>query len=75
MNTINIDNKEFDVEALSENAKAQIISLRSCDQRMQALQQELAILQTARNAYSNALKAELPDDAELPGDADDAKVK
>ena len=62
MNTINIDNKEFDVEALSENAKAQIISLRSCDQRMQALQQELAILQTARNAYSNALKADLPDD-------------
>jgi hypothetical protein len=36
---------------------------------MQALQQELAILQTARNAYSNALKAELPDDA------DDTKVK
>ena len=69
MNTINIDNKEFDVDALSENAKAQIISLRSCDQRMQALQQELAILQTARNAYSNALKAELPDDA------DDATVK
>ena len=62
MNTINIDNKEFDVEALSENAKAQIISLRSCDQRIQVLQQELAILQTARNAYSNALKADLPDD-------------
>jgi hypothetical protein len=69
VNTINIDNKEFDVETLSENAKAQIISLRSCDQRMQALQQELAILQTARNAYSNALKAELPDDV------DDATVK
>jgi hypothetical protein len=63
VNTIKIDNKEFDVETLSENAKAQIISLRSCDQRMQALQQELAILQTARNAYSNALKAELPYDA------------
>jgi len=62
VNTINIDNKEFDVEALSENAKAQIISLRSCDQRIQVLQQELAILQTARNAYSNALKADLPDD-------------
>jgi hypothetical protein len=30
---------------------------------MQALQQELAILQTAHNAYSNALKAELADDA------------
>jgi hypothetical protein len=36
---------------------------------MQALQQELAILQTARNAYSNALKAELLDEA------DDATVK
>jgi hypothetical protein len=69
VNTIKIDNKEFDVETLSEDAKAQIISLRSCDQRMQDLQQELAILQTARNAYSNALKAELPDDS------DDAKVK
>lgn len=69
MNTINIDNKEFDVEALSENAKAQIISLRSCDQRIQVLQQELAILQTARNAYSNALKVDLPDNS------DDVKVK
>jgi uncharacterized small protein (DUF1192 family) len=69
MNTIKIDNKEFDVETLSENAQAQIISLRSCDQRMQALQQEIAILQTARNAYSNALKAE------LPNESDDATVK
>jgi hypothetical protein len=69
VNTINIDDKEFDVEALSENAKAQIISLRSCDQRMRALQQELAILQTARNAYSNALKADLPEGV------DDATVK
>ena len=72
MNTINIDNKEFDVEALSENAKAQIISLRSCDQRIQVLQQELAILQTARNAYSNALKVDLPDNLD---DSDDVKVK
>jgi|TARA_B110000211_G_C14052443_1_gene541823 hypothetical protein len=48
---------------LSESAKVQIISLRSCDKRMQDLQQELAILQIARNAYSNALMAELVDDA------------
>jgi hypothetical protein len=60
VSTINIDNKEFDVDGLSENAKAQIVSMRNCDQRIQALQQELAIVQTARNAYANALKAELP---------------
>jgi hypothetical protein len=31
VNTIKIDDKEFDVDALSESAKVQIISLRSCD--------------------------------------------
>lgn len=63
MSTINIDDKEYEVEGLPESVKAQIISLRSCDQRMLGLQQELAIVQTARNAYANALKAELPDSA------------
>jgi phage gp46-like protein len=62
MNTITIDGKDYALDALSENAKAQLVSLRACDQKIQQLQLDLAIAQTARNAYANALKAALPVD-------------
>ena len=37
----------------------QLVSLQAVDRRIAALQEELAILQTARIAYGNALKQEL----------------
>lgn len=58
--TISIDNKEYDPETLSEEARAQVVSIQAVDRRIASLQEELAILQTARIAYSNALKQELP---------------
>ena len=58
--TISIDNKEYDPEPLSEEARAQVVSIQAVDRRIASLQEELAILQTARIAYSNALKQELP---------------
>jgi len=57
---ITIDGKEYPFELLSDSAKGQLISLQSVDKRIAETQQELAILQTARNAYANALKQELP---------------
>jgi len=61
--TITIDGKEYALESLSEAAKAQLTNLRVVDQEIARLQQQQAIAQTARNAYANALKEELPKDA------------
>ena len=59
MASLTIDGKDYDSDALSENAKAQLVSLQAVDRRIESLQEELAILQTARIAYGNALKTEL----------------
>jgi hypothetical protein len=60
MTTINIDNIEYDSDNLSDEAKAQIVSLQFCDQELARLQAKAAALQTARLAYSKALQAALP---------------
>ena len=61
--TITINNKEYNLDDLSDNAKAQLGSLQLTDQEIIRLQQQLAIAQTARNAYAKALNEELPKDA------------
>jgi hypothetical protein len=58
--TITIDGKEYALENLSEAAKGQLTNVQLVDQKIAQLQQELAIMQTARNAYANALQGELP---------------
>jgi len=55
MSLITIDEKEYDTDALSDEAKAQIVSLQFVDQELQRLNAQAAILQTARIAYSKAL--------------------
>jgi hypothetical protein len=60
MATINIDNIEYDLDNLSDEVKAQIVSLQFCDQELARLQAKAAALQTARLAYSKALQAALP---------------
>jgi len=60
MATLTIDGKDYDTEQLSDAAKAQVTNVQLVDQKIAQLQQELAIMQTARNAYANALQAELP---------------
>ena len=59
MAKIKIDDVEYDTEEMSDNAKAQIASLQFNDAHMMRLRNELAIADTARIAYTNALKAEL----------------
>jgi len=61
--TITINGKEYELDSLSEAAKAQLTNLRVVDQEISRLQQQQAIAQTARNAYANALKEQLPKDA------------
>lgn len=60
MATLTIDGKEYDTEQLSDAAKAQVTNVQIVDQSIAQAQQEVAILQTARNAYVQALQAELP---------------
>ena len=61
--TITIDDKEYFLEDLSEAARAQLVSLQITDQEIIRLQQQQKIAQTARNAYAQALSAELPKDS------------
>ncbi len=58
--SITIDGQEYDLTSLSENARQQVVNLRVTDQEIERLKQRIAIAQTARTAYANALKAELP---------------
>ena len=59
MPKITVDGVEYNTEDLSDNGKAQLASLQFLEVQMQKLQNEIAIYQTARNAYVQALKAEL----------------
>ena len=59
MATITIDGKEYDVDSLSEESKAQLVSLRYVDSELARLQAQAATLQTARIAYGRALKQTL----------------
>ena len=60
MPTITIDNKHYDLDTLSDEAKAQLASLQFCDQELQRLQAQAAAYQTARMAYAKALNDALP---------------
>lgn len=57
---VNIDGNEYDLDSLSDGAKNQLVNLQLVDQKIILVQQELAFLQTARNAYANALVTDLP---------------
>ena len=60
MTTISIDNIEYDTDKLSDEARAQLVSLQFCDQELQRLQAQAAAIQTARMAYAKALQSALP---------------
>jgi hypothetical protein len=59
MTTITIDNKEYDLDTLSEEAKAQLVSIQFVDQELQRVNAQAAVLQTARVAYAKALNEAL----------------
>jgi hypothetical protein len=60
MATITIDNVAYDLETLSADAKAQLMSIQFVDQELARLQAKAAALQTARIAYGKALSEALP---------------
>lgn len=64
MNKIMIDHKEYELDRLSPQAKADLEMLLATDQKILELQKELAIAQTARQAYAASLQTKLPIDME-----------
>ena len=59
MPNIKIDDKEYDLDSISTDAKAQIEMLLATDNKIRELQRDLAIVQTARIAYGKALTSAL----------------
>lgn len=60
MTTVRIDNQDYELETLSDEAKNQLVSLQFVDAELQRLNAQIAVFQTARLAYANALKEALP---------------
>ena len=58
--TIQIDNQPYALDQLSDEAKNQLASIQFVDEELARLNAQAAVLQTARVAYVNALKAALP---------------
>ena len=50
MPIITIDNQDYDTDTLSDDARAQLISMQFCDQELQRLKAQAAAYQTARMA-------------------------
>ena len=61
MAKIKLDDVEYDTDNMSDNAKAQLASLQFNEAHINRLRNELAIADTAKIAYVNALKRELED--------------
>ena len=59
MAKITIDDKEYETDDMSEEAKAHLQSLQFVDNELERAQGKAAALQTARNAYAKALQQAL----------------
>lgn len=55
MTTIKINGKDYDIDSLTQDARAQLEMLLATEAEIRRLQTQLAIFQTAKNAYSQAL--------------------
>ncbi len=56
---IKLDDGEYEVENLSDQAKAYIATLQFTDTRLEELTNTRALLQRAKNSYMDSLKKEM----------------
>ena len=56
MATIKINDKEYDVDSLSEEVKGNIASLQFVQNELKTLEARIAVCKTAESLYSKALK-------------------
>jgi hypothetical protein len=59
MPKITVEGIEYNTEDLSDNGKAQLASLQFLEVQLKKIKSEIAVYQTARALYAQALKAEL----------------
>lgn len=59
MPILKIDEKEYELDQLSDTAKAHLGSIQFVDAELQRLSSQTAVLQTARVAYAKALNEAL----------------
>jgi|TARA_R100000234_G_C4988941_1_gene174591 hypothetical protein len=59
MNTISIDDKEYEIDKMSDEEKSLVQAINFCDAKTQEVQNQLAALKTARQAYVNDLGSRL----------------
>ena len=60
IHTLSIAGKDYEIDALNDVAKTEIRNLRFAEAELQRLTAQMALAQTARNAYMQALIAALP---------------
>ena len=59
MTKVNIDNKEYEFDELSNQAKATVVSLNFVQAELKKLSAQQAAYKTAEIAYQKSLKTEL----------------
>jgi len=57
---VTIDGTEYPLDSLSDEAKTQLQNVKVTEQEVARLKMQLAIAETARNAYARALGDALP---------------
>jgi hypothetical protein len=62
MGMITIDDKEYDIEAMTDEQKLLIGQIQNCKAKGDALRVDLDMIQVALNAYVNALKEGLAEE-------------
>ena len=61
MAKVNIDGKDYEYDDLSNDQKAQVVSLRFVQEELKRLSAQIAVYKTAERSYSLALKDQLDD--------------
>lgn len=56
MAKISIDGKEYDSDNMSEDERARLDEVVHCERKLKELRRDIAVIQTARNAYAQSLQ-------------------
>ena len=59
MSKVTIDGKDYNLDELSETAKANLVSLQFVQAEITKLESQMSVYKTAAAAYSSALKNEI----------------
>ena len=62
MAKVTIDGNDYDFDSLSQKAKENIASLQFVQEELKKLNAQIAVYQTASNAYSSVIKEEVDSD-------------